>query len=390
MVIGNSTANTYTKRMKLTIGIGLLLLAMPFFPVSAQEVHQDLKETVTAEVVDVLSTEEHEVVGTDTFTTVQRIEAKLTSGSKEGEVVTFENEIVILNKGDSVYLNYVKTINGDEYYIFKDFIRHTQLIILVLLFAGLLLAFARWQGARALFSLGLSIGAIVFILVPLILAGYDPALVSLFVAALVLALILFLTHGVNARSVIAFSGTFGAVLLTCVVAFVCVESMRLTGFGNDAAVSLNFATRGTLDFAGLLLGSIIIGILGMLDDVSITQASVTQALKHANSSLTAYELYMRAIEVGKDHIGSLVNTLALAYVGVSLPLVLLFARADATIGLMLNQEVVAAEIVRIVVGSIGLILAVPLTTLIASWYFGSRTVAAADIEVHDHGHAHHH
>jgi uncharacterized membrane protein len=164
--------------------------------------------------------------------------------------------------------------------------------------------------------------------------------------------------------------------------------MRLTGFGQDAAVSLNFSTRGALDFAGLLLGSIIIGILGVLDDVSITQVSVTQELKHANKDLSALELYESAIKVGKDHIGSLVNTLALAYVGVSLPLVLLFARADATIGLTLNQEVVAAELVRIIVGSIGLILAVPITTLIASWWYGKKGIDERDISSHGHSHVH--
>lgn len=356
--------------------------------VSAQEVYQDLQETVTAEIVEILLEEEREIVGTDTFVHVQNVEAVLTSGSQIGKTVIFENEIVVLEEGDSVYLNYVKTFNGDERYIFKDFKRHTELIVLVLLFIGILIWFSRMQGVRALFSLALSIGAIIFVLVPLILAGYNPALVSLFISGIILAVVLFVTHGVNPRSLIAFGGTFSAVLFTCFIAWFFVSSMRLTGFGHDAAVSLNFATHGTLDFAGLLLGSIIIGILGMLDDVSITQVSVTQELKLANSSLKAVELYKRAIKVGKDHIGSLVNTLALAYVGVSLPLVLLFARADATLGLTFNQEVVAAELVRIIVGSIGLILAVPLTTLIAAWWYGKHKVDGK--EVLSHGHSHNH
>jgi uncharacterized membrane protein len=221
------------------------------------------------------------------------------------------------------------------------------------------------------------------------LAGWDPILVSLGVSAVVLAVVLFFTHGFNARSAIAFLGTFGAVLVTCAVAWVSVSSMRLTGFGSDASVSLNFATRGTLDFGGLLLGSIIIGILGMLDDVSITQVSVVRQLKRANKTFDGYQLYSRAIEVGKDHLGSLVNTLALAYVGVSLPLVLLFANADAPLALTLNQEVIAAEFVRIIVGSIGLILAVPLTTLLASAFYGKREVLDEN-EKSSHEQHHHH
>lgn len=367
---------------------GLVLFFSAYSFVAAQEVYQDLKEIVTAEVVNVVSVDQREIVGTDTFVTVQQIEAKITSGSSTHRVVTFENEMVTLAVGDVVYLNHIVLIEGTEYFVFKDFKRHAQLILLAIFFVVLLILFSGWHGVRALLSLGLSIGAIIFVLVPLMLKGYDPALVSLCVSAVVLALVLFLTHGFNARSSIAFFGTFAAVLVTCLIAWISVSSMRLTGFGNDAAVSLNFATRGTLDFAGLLLGSIIIGILGMLDDVSITQVSVVQQLKHANNSLHARELYQRAIQVGKDHIGSLVNTLALAYVGVSLPLVLLFIHADAPLGLILNQEVVVSELVRIIVGSIGLILAVPLTTLIASIYFGKHKVDEKDFHAHNHGHIH--
>lgn len=373
---------------RFVIFLGVVFFCGVVTNVSAQEIHQDLKEIITAEVTDVVSIEESEIVGTDTFATVQQVGAKLTSGSSIGRIVTFENEMVTLEIGDTIYLNHVVLIDGTEYFVFKDFKRHSQLIVLAIFFVLLLLLFSGWHGVRALLSLALSIGAIIFVLVPLMLKGYNPALVSLCVSAVVLALVLFLTHGFNARSSIAFFGTFAAVLITCVIAWLSVSSMRLTGFGNDAAVSLNFATRGTLDFAGLLLGSIIIGILGMLDDVSITQVSVVQQLKRANNSLHAYELYQRAIQVGKDHIGSLVNTLALAYVGISLPLVLLFAHADASLGLTLNQEVVASELVRIIVGSIGLILAVPLTTLIASIYFGKHKVDEKDILLHDHGHVH--
>jgi uncharacterized membrane protein len=355
--------------------------------VSAQEVHQDLKEIVTAEIVEVVSEETREIEGTGTEAFVQELRARVLSGTREGEVVTFENELIPLKEGDDVYLHYLKTINGDEYFIFTDFKRHTQLWILGGLFVGLLLAFSGWHGLRALFSLALSIGAIVFGLVPLMLAGWNPILVSLLVSAVVLAVVLYFTHGFNSRSSIAFLGTFGAVLVTCAIAWVSVSTMRLTGFGSDASVSLNFATRGTLDFGGLLLGSIIIGILGMLDDVSITQVSVVRQLKRANKTFDVRQLYIRAIEVGKDHLGSLVNTLALAYVGVSLPLVLLFANADAPLALTLNQEVIAAEFVRIIVGSIGLILAVPLTTLLAALYFGKREILDEHEESsHDHHH----
>lgn len=365
-----------------------LFFALSFTVASAQEVYEELKEIVTAEVTQILSEETREIEGTGTTAHVQQVEAAITSGTQQGRTVIFENELVVLEAGDVVYLNYVKTIQGDEYFIFKDFKRQFELVALVILFAGLLIYFARMQGVRALLSLGLSVAAILFALVPAILAGYNPALASAAIAGVVLALVLFLTHGINARSVIAFIGTCASVVVTCFIAWFWVDAMKLTGFGSDASVYLNFSTNGTLDFAGLLLGSIIIGILGVLDDVSITQASVVQELKLANHSLKAPALYASAIKVGKDHIGSLVNTLALAYIGVSLPLVLLFATADASIALTINQEVVAAELVRIIVGSIGLILAIPLTTLVAAWWYGRHEVDEKDIESHGHSHTH--
>ena len=200
---------------------------------------------------------------------------------------------------------------------------------------------------------------------------------------------LFLTHGFKPRVYITFLGTFGAVICTCLLAYIFVKAMRFTGFSADSSVYLNFATGGTIDLAGLLLGSIIIGVLGLLDDVSITQASVVEALKGANPTFRFVELYQRAIQVGKDHVGSLVNTLALAYVGASLPLLLLYTFSESPFLVSINQEIIAAEIVRIIVGSIGLILAVPLTTAIAAWYFQNKTaILAAD--GHDHTHHHHH
>jgi uncharacterized membrane protein len=357
--------------------------------VSAQEVHQDLKEIVRAEITDVITTQNIEIEGTDTSRLVQKVRAAIAEGTQEGRVVEFENEFVILEPGDVVYLHYLKTIQGDEYFLFKDYVRHTGLFLLCGLFVLLLLVFSGWHGLRALFSLCLSFGAIFFILVPLMLSGYDPMLTSLCVSAVILAVVLYTTHGLTAKTTIAYVGTMGAVCVTCIIAWIAVGGLKLTGFGSDAAVALNFATNGRLDFGGLLLGSIIIGILGMLDDVSVTQVSVVRQLKAANNNLGPYALYSRAIVVGKDHIGSLVNTLALAYVGVSLPLVLLFANADATLMLTLNQEVVAAELVRIVIGSIGLILAVPFSTLVAGFYFGTRQVNV-DAHEHDHHHGHTH
>lgn len=364
----------------------LLLLACLLPTVStAQELHQDLQETVSAEVLEIVEESEEPIIGTNAYKTVQEVRIRFTSGERDGEVARLTNEVVELQPGDKIFVNRMVTIDGTETLSYADFERRPVLLALAILFVGLLLILSRWQGVRALLSLGGSIGAIFFLLVPALLAGYDPALTTVCVAAVVMAFVLYGTHGINPCTNIAFGGMFSAVMVTGILAYISVEVMRLTGFSDDAAVYLNFATNGELDLAGLLLGAIIIGILGVLDDVSITQASVVQELKAANPEFTARDLYRRAIKVGRDHIGSLVNTLALAYAGVALPLILLYAKTESNLWMALNHEVVAAELVRIMVGSIGLVLAVPATTAVAAWYFQHRVV-----DVHDAGGHHHH
>lgn len=371
--------------LALVISAGVFFIAGTL---SAQEVHQELQETVKAKVLEVVEQSERQIMGTDATTTVQTLRIELLAGEKVGQVVALDNDILVLYVGDVIFVNRLVAIDQTEYFTFKDVERRPQLFMMGLLMVVLVVAFSGWQGMRALVSLGLSVVAIIFLLVPALLAGYEPALASLVIAGVILGLSLFLTHGIKPRVVIAFVGTFSAVGVTCLLAWLSVDWLRLTGFGSDASVYLNFSTGGTLDIAGLLLGSIIIGLLGVLDDVSITQASVVQELRGANNSLSRFELYKRAINVGRDHVGSLVNTLALAYLGTALPLVMFYARANVDFWQSVNQEVIAAEILRIIIGSIGLILAVPFTTAVAAWYFGNRTVEKEVINTCAHGHRH--
>ncbi len=354
----------------------------------AQEVHQELQETVRAEVLEIVDQYDRDILGTGATTTVQELRAKLLSGSKVGEVVRFENDLMVLEVGDKIFVNRLVAIDGEEYFIFKDIERRPQLLILAVLLATLVIVFAHWQGVRAILSLAVSALAVIFLLVPALLAGYDPALASFAIAAIILAITLFLTHGLSVYVRIAYFGTMAAVGVTCLIAWLSVSWLHLTGFSADASVYLNFATGGQLDLAGLLLGGIIIGLLGVLDDVSITQASVVQELRRANPTLGVRSLYERGVKVGRDHVGSLVNTLALAYVGTALPLVLLYAQSQAPFMDILNQEVVAAELVRIIVGSIGLVLAVPFTTLVAAYYFSRHEIDSHTSPSHSHHHHH--
>lgn len=351
----------------------------------AQDVHEDFQGTWKAKVVNILSEEERIIPGTDTKGIHQKIEAQILEGEREGEIVQFEDDFFQLKKGDRFFMNYLITVNGQEMYSVRDIDRRMPIAFFVGLFILTILIFGGKQGIRSLLSLAGSFLVILFLLVPMLLKGYPPVLTSVGIASVILFLAIFLTHGFNRESVVAFAGTVGAVVITGVLAYAAVYFTRLTGFAADESVYLNFNTRGTLDFAGLLLGGIMIGVLGVLDDIAVTQAAVVSELYNSGAKLSKSEVYQRALRVGREHVGALVNTLALAYTGASLPLLLFFSTSDLPITNLMNMEVFASEIVRIVIGSIGLVLTVPITTLLAAYmlenYKGKH-------HLHTHSHLH--
>jgi len=206
------------------------------------------------------------------------------------------------------------------------------------------------------------------------------------VAGGILFAAIFFTHGFNRESLVAYGGTMIAVLITGVLAILSVHGSDLSGFNVEESVYLNFNTGGTLDFTALLLGAIIIGVLGVLDDIAVTQAAVVAELFDSNKGMTRREAYKRAIRVGREHVGALVNTLVLAYTGASLPLFMYFYLSLATFGSSVNSELFATEIVRTIVGSIGLVLTVPIVTFLAVLYL--KGYKPKHSQSHSHGHSH--
>ncbi len=350
--------------------------------VNAQEIHQDLQGVWRAEVVEIVSTKEESVPGTQLKATVQNIRAQILEGERAGERVLVKNDYLKLKEGDKFYMNYLITVEGIEMFSVRDVDRRATLVILVGLFAFVVILFSGKQGVRSLLSLVGSFLMIIFVLLPLLLRGYAPIPTSILVGALVLFCAIYFTHGFNFSSTIAFAGTTSAVALTGILAYIAVHASRLSGFYSDETVYLNLNTHGTLNFEGLLLGGIIIGVLGVLDDIAVTQVAVVSELKHLNKDLTFKETYFKALRVGREHVSALVNTLVLAYAGVSLPLMLWVSQSNSSFSTIINDEIFATEIVRTLVGSIGLILTVPITTFLAV-YFAHRL---KHTHTHSHGH----
>ncbi len=318
-----------------------------------------------AKVVEITETKQINIPGTDAKTDVQTLNIRLLEGERKGEILRLENDYIQLKEGDKFYLNYLFTDQGDEIFSVLEVDRRDKMFILFALFVVTILIFGGWQGFRSLLSLAGSFLVIGYILLPQIVAGISPVLISIIVASAILFFAIFFTHGFNKRSLIAYVGTILSVILTGVLAYLFIDLTSLSGFTSDESIYLDFNTGGTLDFSGLLLAAIIIGALGVLDDIAITQVAVVRELFGSNNKISSREVYHKAMRVGREHVGALVNTLVLAYTGAALPLLLLFSVSDSGVLSIINREIFATEIVRTLAGSIGLIFAVPITTLLA-------------------------
>ncbi len=226
---------------------------IPIFA-NAQEILQDKFELVRAEVVQVMNQERKTVPGTDVESNYQTIVALILEGERAGKEVVVENDFLSLERGDKFFLmRIVDAVDGHEVYSVRDVDRRGAILGFVLLFIAVILIFSGKQGVRSIASLAGSLLVIIYVLVPLLLRGFPPVLTSMVIASVILFLAIYLTHGFNRQSTIAFTGTVSAIILTGILAYLGVEIAHLSGFVSDEAVTLNFSTRGALNFSGLLL-----------------------------------------------------------------------------------------------------------------------------------------
>jgi uncharacterized membrane protein len=274
--------------------------------------------------------------------------------------------------GDEVIVSITPEPDG-EFVAVSDLWRMPVLALLLGIFAVAVTVVGGWRGVRSLIALALTLGVIIRIVVPLLLAGWDPVWLAVLAASGVTAVTFVLTEGARRSTVAAALGTFISLGLAAVLATIFNGLARFTPLqGSEDLAFLQQVARPDLDLSGLLLAAIIFGALGILDDVTVTQAATVQELYEADPRVNRWRLAGRAMNVGRSHIAATVNTLVLAYVGASLPLIVLFAAGRQDPLLTGSQEIVAVEVVRALVGSIGIVAAVPLTTAIAVMLIGRR------------------
>ena len=327
-------------------------------------------ETVRARVTEIIEEGEIDLGGTVQRYQVARVELL------EGEYRGIEMEMDYGRRGvlsNTIYLQPGATIlvtigarpDGILTVYFVDFERATSLLWLTAIFVLVILIMSRWKGLRSILSMAFSLFVIIGYIIPHILAGEDPLWVSITGSVILLGVTLYLTYGWNLKTHAAVVSMIFVLLITGTLAVVFVLFARLTGSGDENSLFLLQMLNTQINLRGLLLGGMIIGALGVLDDLVTTQASAVFELHHANESLGFRELFRSAMRIGQDHVAATVNTLVLAYAGAALPMLLMFSLGGGNYGLLVNYEFIAEEIVRTLVGSLGLVTAVPLTTAIA-------------------------
>lgn len=302
----------------------------------------------------------------------QSARVRVESGDQQGE----ERSVSILPDARSGEINYqqgdrvvvLQTLNGANQetaaYV-VDTMRTNALLILTALFVLIVIVIGRFHGVLSIIGMIYSFVIIGRFVVPNIALGNDPVFISLIGGLLISPVTFYLSHGFNRKTTVAIAGTIFALAITGILSLVFIRLGSLSGATSDEALFVLTLVNQSIDLRDLLLAGMIIGSLGILDDITVSQAAIVQKLLNTSTHMTTREIFFHAMDVGKDHISSLVNTLILVYAGASLPLFMLFINSELSFSIAASTEIVATELIRMLVGSIGLILAVPVTTLLA-------------------------
>lgn len=297
------------------------------------------------------------------------VEVRLPSGPGAPRIVAGDDVVVLATTSPDGVIHSV-----------VDHQRARGMWVLAAAFALTVIAFGRLRGLTALVGLAFTFAMLVMFVVPAILSGEPPVLVALVGSAAIMLVVLYLTHGPSTSTTVALLGTLGSLVVTGLLAWLSVEALHLSGITDDIATAV--VTTHGVNMQGLLLAGIVIGSLGVLDDVTITQTATVDEVGRANPTYGFRQLYRAGSRVGRSHIASVINTIILAYAGSSLPLLILVVANDSPLGSVLTDQIIAQEIVRSAVATLGLIAAVPLTTALAA-FVRARTDLGSD---HSHSH----
>ncbi len=369
------TAPEVARALRLAVLAIVVLTAIGLFvwrpdggvaiPSAVQGQGQRVEATVTG-------TAEIECAGTDfggAPIVCEEILLDITSGANAGRTGSFElypqPGSPSFDAGDRIVVNEYEVPDGGIAYTFADYQRSRPMLLLLGIFVVAVIAMGRFQGLRALAGLVVSGIVLLAYAFPALLDGKPPLGIALVSSVIIAVAALYLSHGINDTTTVALLGTLAALGLTGLLAAVFTSAAQITGLASEDQIFLMVSAEG-VDVRGLVLAGIVLGSLGVLDDVTVTQVSAVARLREANPGYGIAELYRSGVRIGRDHIASVVNTLVLAYAGAALPLLLFYSNIGIGLSESVTSEIVAVEIIRTLVGSIGLVAAVPLTTGLAA------------------------
>lgn len=374
-------------KIKFLITISFLILFPLFSEAQTLEINPDgipSEQAVTskpitfkAKVIEVI---DEKIIRRENGTELQQQNLKLLSldGEWRGREIFYNgiSEVEVANShiykvGDKVYVDGYDDESGGEVFYVVDFVRSGYLYILSIIFFLIVLVIGQVKGFKALLGLGISFVVIVKLILPQILQGRSPFLVSLLGGVIILAIIIYLTEGFKRKSHIAVLSVLISLFVTLILSIMFTNLCRLTGMSQEESAFLIGAADIAIDFKGLLLAGFIIGAIGVLDDIIVGQIEAVERIKEANSNLPAAKVFALAYKIGNTHLGAIINTLFLTYAGAALPLLLLFilsSNSGLNLERLINTELISTEIVRTLVGSIGVILSMPIATVLAAIY----------------------
>ncbi len=328
-------------------------------------------QTVRGRVTKILEEGQIELGGKSQLYQVMMVE--LLEGEYQGIPIQMDygkrqlrSDTLRFSPGDEIFVTISKSSDGVLQAYYVDYVRSGPMLVLAIVFVLAILVMAGRKGLGSLVALGISMLMIIGYVIPHILSGEDPVKVSLIGSIILLAITLYLTYGWNLKTHASVVSMMLSLFLTGAITLLFVSLTRLTGYGDENAIYLIQYSSAQIDPRGLLLGGMIIGALGVLDDLVTSQSAAIVEIHDANPSLGFRRTFQKGMRIGQDHVAATVNTLVLAYTGAALPLLLLFTLGNGNYGFLINSEFLAEEIVRTLVGSLGLIAAVPISTLVAS------------------------
>ncbi|MEW6085027.1 MAG: YibE/F family protein [Chloroflexota bacterium] len=357
-------------------------------------------QTVRARVTEII--EEGEITLGAEPQTYQVLLVELLEGEYKGILIEVDygnrqirNDDNAFAPGDEIFVLIGTNLEGILTAHYVDYVRTKPLLTLFAVFVIATILLGKWKGVSSLLALAFTMLVIIGYIVPHILAGEDPLRVSLIGCTIMLGTTLYVTYGWNLKTHASVISMVLALLLTGILSILFVSLTRLTGSGQEDTLFLIQFSEASINLRGLLLGGMVIGALGVLDDLVSSQSSAVFEIHSANPSLSFRAIYEKSMRIGRDHVAATVNTLVLAYTGASLPLLLLFTLGRGNYGFLLNAGFVAEEIVRMLVGSLGLIAAVPITSVIATAFAmhgdklgGWRAILGSTTANEEHRHSH--